>query len=271
MAAELDQINRGVWRSSRVLDAFARRDGWMDPGEARVMQSLADEGRGRPILDIGVGAGRTLPYLRSLSEDYVAIDYLEEMVRLTSSRYPEARVEHGDARDLSAYPDGAFGLVVFSFNGIDGIAHEDRAKVLAAVHRVLRPGGLFAYSTHNLSHRCAGRPPWHRCWFRPSLGSRAMASAAYRLPRSIRSYQRLRRREIRGDGWASMVDPAYSFSVVWHYVTIDGELESLREAGFSDLKALTTAAEVVDTAAATRESPWLHYLARKPGGLMSDP
>jgi SAM-dependent methyltransferase len=266
MTAELDQINRGVWRSSPVLDAFARRDGWMDPGEARVMELLAEEGRDRPILDIGVGAGRTLPYLRSLSQDYVAIDYLEEMVRLTSSRYPEARVEHGDARDLSAYPDAAFGLVVFSFNGIDGIAHEDRPKVLAAVHRVLRPGGLFAYSTHNLSHRCAGRPPWHPCWFRLGLGPRAIAGAAYRLPRSARSYRRLRPHEIRGDGWATMVDPAYSFSVVWHYVTIDEELAKLREAGFSGLEVLTTAAERVDAAAATRESPWLHYLARKAEG-----
>jgi SAM-dependent methyltransferase len=263
MATELDQINRGVWRSSRVLEAFARRDGWMDPGEARVMEALADEARGQPILDIGVGTGRTLPHLRSLSEDYIAIDYLEEMVQLTSSRYPEARVEHGDARDLSAYPDGAFGLVVFSYNGIDGIAHEDRPKVLAAVDRVLRPGGLFAYSTHNLSHRCAGRPPWHPCWFRPSLGARAMASAAYRLPQSARSYRRLRPREIRADGWATMVDPAYSFSVVWHYVTIDEELRNLREAGFSDLEVLTTAGEAVERAEATQESPWLHYLARK--------
>jgi SAM-dependent methyltransferase len=265
MSTELDRINRSVWGSPRVLQIFARRDGWTDPGEALVMQRLADEARGRSILDIGVGAGRTLPYLRSLSGDYVAIDYLDEMVRLTRSRFPSARVEHGDARELDAFADSTFDLVVFSFNGIDGVAHEDRPKVFGAVERVLRPGGLFAYSTHNLDHRCAGRAPWHPSRFRLGSGLRQVAGSLLRLPKSIPTYRRLRARSVRGERWASLVDSAYNFSVVWHYVTLDEAIRELRESGFTGVAEIYSTAGVrVDSADDTSESPWLHYVARKP-------
>src|SRR5436190_16523054 len=90
--SSLDLLNKRVWASPVTLDLFTRRAGWIDRGEALVMQRIAQEARGKPILDLGVGAGRTLPYLASLSRDYIGVDYLAEMVRLTRSRYPNARV-----------------------------------------------------------------------------------------------------------------------------------------------------------------------------------
>ncbi len=265
MSTELDAINKGVWGSARVLGIFARRDGWTDPGEALVMRRLAEEGRGGSILDIGVGAGRTLPYLHSLGADYVAIDYVDEMVRLTRTRFPYARIEDGDARELGVFADATFDVVVFSFNGIDGVAHEDRPKVFGSVERVLRPGGLFAYSTHNLDHRCTGRAPWHPSRFRLGSGVRPVAGSLLRLPQSTPAYRRLRSRSVRGDGWASLVDSAYNFSVVWHYVTLDEAMRELRESGFTGVvDAYSTAGVRVDRAADTSESPWLHFVARKP-------
>jgi SAM-dependent methyltransferase len=266
MASELDRINKDVWGSDRVRDIFARREGWTDPGEALVMARLADEVRGGAILDIGVGAGRTLPYLRSISEDYVAIDYVEEQVELARSRYPEARVEHGDARDLEAFADESLDLVVFSFNGIDGVDHDDRRRVFAAVERVLRPRGLFAYSTHNLDYRNAGRAPWHIGWFDPRRGPRAVVSSLRHLPRSTRNYLRLRGRAVRGDGWASLVDMAYDFSCVWHYVTPEEAVRELREARLAgSVEVYDVFGERVEPGGDTRDSPWLQYLVRKPG------
>jgi SAM-dependent methyltransferase len=265
VSADAEQVSRRVWASSRVRRVFARRSGFTDPGEELVMRRVAADARAQPILDIGVGAGRTVPYLRSLSDAYVAVDYLAEMVALTRARFPDARVEQADARELSGFAGGSFALACFSFNGIDGIAHEQRSHVYAAVLRVLRPGGVFLFSTHNLDHRCAGRPPWSRCRFAVRDGLRPLAGNVARLPRSIASYLGLRRMAVRGEGWATLVDPAYGFSVLWHYVTLEEIGRELRAAGFSaDVEVYSTRAQRVSSGGETRESPWLHVLARKP-------
>ena len=288
MTTELDRINRSVWRSARVLDIFARREGFIDHGEALVIERVAQEARDQPILDIGVGGGRTVPLLRALSSDYVGVDYLDEVVALARSRHPGVRIDRADARDLSAFADDAFALVVFSFNGIDGVAHADRRKIYSEIHRVLRRGGLFAYSTHNLDHRSAGRRPWDRDWRRDWRRvidePRRAISYAVRLSHEILSYRRLRALNLYGDGWASMVDPAYDFGVVWHYVTLAEALRELREAGFtstvevySESSFITTVAEHSATYARldprpnTSDSRWLHLLARKPGREAPDP
>jgi SAM-dependent methyltransferase len=260
----MEAINREVWASGRVQRIFSHRRGWTDPGESLVMERIADAARGRSILDIGVGGGRTIAYLRSLSEDYVAIDYLDELVHLTRSRFPEARVELGDARELSQFADASIDVAVFSFNGIDGLAPEDRPRVFGAVARVLRPGGLFAYSTHNLEHRHAGRPPWHPARIDRD-SARGIARSLLLLPRSALRYKRLGHRTVRGEGWATLVDPAYDFSVVWHYVTLEQAIRELQSSGLTaDIEAYTTAGARVDPGDDTTESPWLHFIARSP-------
>lgn len=267
MSTELDRINKSVWSRERTRRIFARREGWTDAGEAFVMRRIAEEARGGSILDIGVGAGRTLPYLHSLAGNYVAVDYLDEMVRLTRSRFPFAQIEWGDAQSLDAFADSTFDVVVFSFNGIDGLAHGDRPRVFGAVRRVLRERGLFAYSSHNLDHRCAGLAPWHPIRFRLGDGPRSLASSIRSLPKSIPAYRRLRSRTVTGDGWASLVDPAYDFGVVWHYVSLEEGLNELRRSGYSsDIEAYTTEGVQIEPTEDTSTSPWIHYLARtKPG------
>ena len=263
--APLDELNRATWSSPALLDVFAAREGPIDGAEAAILRRLAHEVRGEPILDIGVGGGRTVPLLRALTDDYIGIDYLEELVGLTRSRFPDARIEHHDARDLSAFEDGSFALVVFSTNGIDGISHEDRGTTLAEICRVLRPGGWFFYSTHNLAHSAAGAPPWNRWWFvcRPRIALRRVVA----LPRTIHAYRRARSHVTRGDGWATLVDPAYDFGLLTHFVMVDEALRELEAAGFEP------GAEVFDPTGApvgpygfTTSAFWFHVLARRGSG-----
>src|SRR5581483_2753734 len=164
MQPERDRANRHAWGSRSVAEIFVRREGFINQAEAQMIQRLAREVRGQPILDIGVGGGRTTTLLRSISADYVGIDYLESLVQAARRRHPDVRYEHMDARDLSAFGDGSFALVVFSHNGIDGLSHHDRRIVVAETHRVLRPRGLFAYSTMNLEYRGAGHRPAFAHW-----------------------------------------------------------------------------------------------------------
>src|SRR5437016_793364 len=60
---------------------------------------------GMAILDVGVGGGRTTPYLASLASHYVGIDYAEEMVQVCRKKFPSLTFKVLDAGDMSCFAD----------------------------------------------------------------------------------------------------------------------------------------------------------------------
>ncbi|MGD0220243.1 MAG: class I SAM-dependent methyltransferase [Acidimicrobiales bacterium] len=152
--------NLREYRRKARVDEYRLRAGWADAGERIMVNKIADEVRSEPILDIGVGGGRTAWMLRPLSSGYVAVDYSPEMVEACRQAYPGLDVREGDARNLSMFDDEAFSFVFFSFNGIDSLDHEARLVTLAEMLRVLRRGGLLLYSTLNRNGPWYHRPPW---------------------------------------------------------------------------------------------------------------
>ena len=78
------------------------------------------------------------------------IDPLEERIEIARSRGGVGRFEVGLAEDLGAFEDASFDLVCMS-----SVLHwvEDKAKALAEVRRVLRPGGRLGVTT--LPHELA--------------------------------------------------------------------------------------------------------------------
>ena len=119
-APYMDRVNRGTWRRRGPLRQFGTASGWLEAGEQVAIEYVAHFVRDTPILDIGVGGGRTAPLLAALSADYRGIDYLAEMVALARRRFPAFRFLEMDARRLS-FPDQSFRLVTFSYNGIDSV------------------------------------------------------------------------------------------------------------------------------------------------------
>ena len=264
MTAHLDDVNRRAWGSEDVVDLFVARSGAIDAGEAGILERVADEVRGRPVLDLGFGGGRTVPLLQALGADYVGLDYVPELVAAARERFPGVPLDEGDARDLSRFADGRFALVFFSFNGIDGLAHEERAVVLREVRRVLEPNGLFVYSTHNLDHAAAGGgfvgPGVRQALRRPWRALRYLRA----LPSALSSYRRLRRHVERGDGWAVAPDAAYGFSVVWHSVTLAEAVAELQREGFERVEAWASDGRPIPPGASDDSTPWFHLLARAP-------
>lgn len=258
-----DEINRATWASGSTLEVFAARSGAIDAGEAVLLARLAESSAGETVLDIGVGGGRTVPLLGALGGDYVAIDYLAEMVALTRERYPDVRVEHVDARDLSCFPDGSFGLVYWSANGIDGLGHDDRRLALAEIRRVLHPSGTFAFSTHNLDHFATGRTPWDYRWF--WVDPRTALRRARRLPGRVRAYRRARASTVRGSGWAMLVDPAYEYGLLTHYASLPEALGELAAVGFGpEVEVYDLAGTPLEAATDTRRCQWFHLLVPRP-------
>ena len=56
--------------------------------------------RGMDVLDIGVGGGRTTPYISGVAARYLGVDYSEPMVRLCRHKFPELDFLMADASDL---------------------------------------------------------------------------------------------------------------------------------------------------------------------------
>lgn len=240
-SSEIDVVNQQTW--SRVADEFAI-EGWADPGELGALLFVADAARGQPILDLGVGGGRTSALLRLLSSQYVGVDYTAELVELCRRRNPGIDVRQGDARDLTGVADESQGLVVFSANGIDAVDHDDRQRVLAAVRRVLRPGGRFLFSTLNKDGPLYGARPGSApdvTWQPGSLLPRdppveTVAAAVEEDPawvRAVRNWRRLRRLGVDHDDWGLAPFAAHEYGLVTHFVTVPGALAELHRHGFT--------------------------------------
>lgn len=235
-----DRANQAWYAHPWSIDGLAQLQGFTDEGERAAYWRIADEMRGRAILDLGVGPGRTVTLLRALSADYVGIDYLPAMVDAARARHPFADFRLGDARALSTLPDERFALVVFSYNGIDSVGHADRQRVLAEAWRVLAPGGVFWFSTLNLEGPAWRARPWRPPpprrpqrplgWLR--YGVQALR-AQLQVPAHWRHYRQGLRHLEQGDGWAVGPFLAGDWRLVAHYISLPRQLADLAAAGFA--------------------------------------
>ncbi len=261
--------NQDIWAQRRVVQEYEAADGFLDAGERAAFARVAALSQGEPVLDLGVGGGRTVLLLRPLASNYVALDYVPAMVKACARRFPDVDVQLGDARDLRTLPDQSFGLVCFSFNGIDAIDHQGRRRALSEVHRVLKPGGTFWFSTLNLDGMGRRMRPWVPEWPKRKDGLLRFTVRVLRTPSAVarrtRNYLGLKRRFTQGDGWCTGTLSAHDYRLLVHYTTLASELRELLEIGFEPAPVvLDTAGRTVGADADVHDVFWFQILARKP-------
>jgi ubiquinone/menaquinone biosynthesis C-methylase UbiE len=117
---------------------------------------------GTAILDLGVGGGRTTAYLAGRCSRYVGVDYASEMIRACRQKYPGLEFLVADASDLSGLESNSFDSIVCAFNGLDYVIPDERRdRCLEECRRVLKPGGILLFSSHN-PRSILVRPFWNR-------------------------------------------------------------------------------------------------------------
>lgn len=264
MSKSIDGINMRTMSDASVVDHYSRSSE-LSLAEQATFGRVAALARGKPILDIGVGGGRTVEALLDISEDYLGIDNSQAMVDTCRKRYPGIRFELADARALADVADGSIFLVVFSCNGIGMVSHADRLRILVEVNRVLQPGGIFVFSNHNRNS-----PEFHRGFRFPSFTwsfhPLRMVVRSLRFAREtalrLRNRRRFRPHEVHGEEYSIINDICHHYGTMLYYVTMEKQRQQLADAGFEhDAEAFDLEGRPVH--AGTSDDS-IAYIARKP-------
>ncbi len=122
----------------------AERSGALRPTVAAAMVALAGQ-PGGTLLDPCCGSGTILAEAALVGWSAQGIDIDPQAVEVATRNAPDARVEEGDARKLTA-SDGSVGAYVSNLPfgqqyGVQGTMESWLTKVMAEAARVTRPGG----------------------------------------------------------------------------------------------------------------------------------
>src|SRR5215470_9719516 len=138
--------------SRSLAETYDRVSDLQFEGGKRLVERLGLN-EGARVLDVGCGTGRLAHWIAErvgAKGAVTGIDPLEERIHIARSRGGTVRFEVGQAEDLGAFEDASFDVVCMS-----SVFHwvSDKAKALAEVRRVLRPGGRLGVTTqpHELS------------------------------------------------------------------------------------------------------------------------
>lgn len=228
--------------------------------EKVILQRIRGQIQGKKILDLGVGGGRTTPALLDISQDYIGMDYSSGMVEACRIKFPGIQFIQGDARQISSLFNDQFSLVLFSLNGIDYVAHQDRQKIYSEVAKVLQPGAFFLFSSHNL--RDYPNKPWQK-WHIDRNSFTSPARNLYHTLKSTLTYIRHYRNQAIHDGHAMLLDPGQGYRLLSYYIDPREQIAQLDPFGFHDVKVFDRWGNEVNAGSVELDhvNP-VHYLAK---------
>jgi SAM-dependent methyltransferase len=258
---DISNRNRQVWSTDHSADTYSRQEA-LFPAELQIFTMLAEELAAGRLLDIGVGAGRSTAYLHQRCREYVGIDYSPTMVDRAKSRFPQLELRVMDARDLSAFATDSFGVVVFSYNGIDYMGHEERLTTLKEIHRVLRPGSVFIFSTHNRNSKVLSA--WSIRHLQTPPGLKALPKNLARFFLGIFNSLRVKKFERLEEDYALLNDMAERYRLLTYYIDPETQIAQLDRLGFGQVRVFSLeGTEVVLENVIRRPTDYmLHFVAR---------
>jgi len=214
---------------------------------------------GKHVLDIGCGSGRTTAILKNLSSGYLGLDYSLEMIESCRKRFKGVHFIHGDVRSMSEFKDEEFDCVMFSFNGLDSISHDDRIKGLREIRRVLKQDGLFVFSSHNRNHRYAISCPKMEFSRTPCK----LAENFIKFLKSTRNRLRNKNHQVFNKQYAIINDIAHNYAMLTYYINKAHQVSQLKAMGFETIEMYDTLGNVLNLDSDDKDSAWIYYVAKK--------
>ena len=247
--------NHRRYESPYVVELFRRyNQTGLQEAEQLVLSELATKLPSMNMLDIGIGAGRTTHHFGHLTRCYVGTDYSRRMLHMakdSSQRSIQNSFVVCDARALP-FREAFFDFMLFSYNGIDYMAHEDRLKALTDITRVGRPGCIFFFSAHNL-------------YSIDSLFTVKPTVDPLKLLNQIRRTIILRilydLRELKKCEYVTICDDP-RLGLLLYYVTPEEQIKQLLDSGFKDVEVIALSGDRISNSAelASLRDRWLNYL-----------
>ncbi len=253
----INRINKNGYERKDIVSYYAQSR--LQIPEVMLFVKYKEKIRDRHILDIGCGAGRTTPYLKHFSPHYTGIDYSSPMINSCKKRFPHTRFLHCDARNMEVFKDQTFDFILFSFNGLDAIGHEDRLKELREIHRVLKGKGLFVFSSHNRNFQYAQSRPKLSFSLKPCIQMVNILQfiTSYYNHLTNKKYQHFYK------DYAVINDRAHNYGFLSYYIDKESQAAQLKETGFTLLEMYATSGKVLKCSEDDIHSGWIYYVAVK--------
>jgi ubiquinone/menaquinone biosynthesis C-methylase UbiE len=274
--------HKNLYDSEQVSIDYGNRD-YLEPAEETFITEMGPSRfAAMDMLDMGVGGGRTTKYFAPLVRNYIGADYAPAMLKVCKKRFSgDLNFIECDVRAMKGFKDNSFDFVLFSFNGVDSFSHKDRMAALQEVWRVLKSGGIFYFSSHNLdwtglkdlftvksSLKKISGAGGNRADKKgnPLLHIHRGTKAAYRIFRlnllnrtvNMKSFIDKLKKSEKGNIYDSSLNGKASI----YYVTPGEQRRQLKETGFMDIFTYSRSGIKTDNDELLSQGGWVYYCCK---------